>query len=219
MLRILIIEDEPPAARRLERMLRLILPEADILPALDSVKGAVAWLKEQKADLLLLDIHLADGNSFSIFEQIDVRTPIIFTTAYDQYALRAFKLNSIDYLLKPIEREELERAIAKFAENRHPENPQPDLQQLLKSLQPQPVKEYKKRFMVSSGDKLRSVTVEEVAYFYGQQKYVFLITKDKRRHLVDYTLGELEDLLDPNTFFRINRQFLIRVDAITAMTH
>lgn len=216
---ILIIEDEPLAAKRLIRLLGDVAPDFQILDTLDTVSGAVEYLRTEEPDLIFLDIHLADGNSFSIFEQIEVKVPIIFATAYDQYAIKAFKLNSVDYLLKPIEVEDLEHAVNKFKETvNKPETPQVDYQALLDAIKPQqPRQDFQKRFMVSSADKIRSIPVEEVAYFFGQQKYVFLITHDNRRYIVDFTLGKLESLLDPDQFFRINRQFIIGFKAITQM--
>ncbi len=217
MLNVLIIEDEPPAARRLGRMLQSLEPQAQIMEILDSVSAAVRWLELNEADLIFADIHLADGNSFSIFEQVVVKTPIIFTTAYDQYAIRAFKLNSVDYLLKPIEKEDLGNALEKFRESRQAKVPF-DVQSVLSALEEQKTRPtYQKRFMVTSGDKIKSIPVEDVAYFFGQQKYVFLITPDGRQHIVDYTLTQLEDLLDPEQFFRINRQFIIAYPAIKNM--
>ncbi|GAB4406717.1 MAG: LytTR family DNA-binding domain-containing protein [Bacteroidia bacterium] len=213
-LHVLIVEDEELAAKRLIRLLEQVASEMRILATVDSVQSAVAWLSAQRADLIFLDIHLADGISFAIFEQVQVQTPVIFVTAYDQYALKAFRLYSIDYLLKPVEQEELQRAVDKFRSSRIP--PQLDMQQLLGALQA-PRREYQKRFMVHSGDKIRSVPIEEVAYFFGQQKYVFLITRDNRRFIIDPTLTELESVLDPDQFFRINRQFFISYAAIQQM--
>ena len=215
MNQVLIIEDEPLAAKRLQRLLKDVASETKVLAVLDTVKGAVKWLQENQADLIFLDIHLADGNSFSIFDQVEVKIPIIFSTAYDQYAIQAFKHNSVDYLLKPIEKEELARAMDKYKEMKSPPA-QPDFAAIFSAMQDQK-KSYQKRFMVTSGEKIRSVPIEEVAYFFGQQKYVFLVTHDNRRHIVDYTLGSLEDLLDPDQFFRINRQFIIQYNAITEM--
>ena len=218
MLNVLIIEDEPPAARRLGRLLQQLEPQAQIMEILDAVSSAVRWLEAHEADLIFADIHLADGNSFSIFEQVQVRTPIIFTTAYDQYAVRAFKLNSVDYLLKPVERDELAQAMAKFRE-RQPQTPAGlDVQALMQAIETQRQRPaFQRRFMVTSGEKIKSIPIEEVAYFFGQQKYVFLITHDGRQHIVDYTLTQLEDLLDPEQFFRINRQFIIGYEAIGQM--
>ncbi|MEL6674213.1 MAG: LytTR family DNA-binding domain-containing protein [Bacteroidota bacterium] len=215
MTNILIIEDEPLAAKRLTRLIGQLGHPTQILDTLDSVTEAVSWLSQHEADLIFLDIHLADGDSFAIFDQVEVKTPIIFATAYDQYAIRAFKLNSVDYLLKPIETAELEHAFEKFLAQRSDRMPL-DVQALVAAMQA-PAPGFQKRFMVTSGEKIKSVPIEEVAYFYGQQKYVFLITKDNRRHIVDYTLGKLEGLLDPEQFFRINRQFIIGFDAISNM--
>jgi DNA-binding LytR/AlgR family response regulator len=217
MLNILIVEDEHLAATRLQRMLQKIDPDIHILSILDTVKDAVVWLQENEADLIFLDIHLADGNSFGIFDQVEVKTPIIFSTAYDQYAIKAFKLNSVDYLLKPIDKEELEAAIEKFKDLRSSgQSNNIDVQALMQTIQG-PQSNYQKRFIVTSGEKIKSVKIEDVAYFFGQQKYVFLITKDNRRHIIDYTLGKLEEMLDPEQFFRINRQFIIGFDAIKNM--
>ncbi len=217
MLNILIVEDEQLAASRLERMLKKLDPEIEIIDTLDSVQTAVEWLQENEADLIFLDIHLADGNSFGIFDQVEVKTPIIFSTAYDQYAIKAFKLNSVDYLLKPIDKEELEAAINKFKEMRMAgQAGNIDVQALVQAMQG-PLSDYQKRFIVTSGEKIKSIKIEDVAYFFGQQKYVFLITKDNRRHIIDYTLGKLEEMLDPENFFRINRQFIIGFDSIKNM--
>ncbi|MCI4670527.1 MAG: LytTR family DNA-binding domain-containing protein [Bacteroidia bacterium] len=221
MLKALIIEDEPLAAKRLSRMLQELEPEMEILDILDSVKSTVNWLKLKKSDVIFLDIHLADGNSFAIFEEVDIETPIIFTTAYDEYAIKAFKLNSIDYLLKPIEREELGFSIKKLKNQIGKKElaPQLDVAALIEAMQapPKPVDSFQKRFLVTSGDKIKSIPIEEVAYFFGQQKYVFLITQDNRRHIINYTLGQLEDLLDPENFFRINRQFIVGFSSISTM--
>ena len=216
MSRVLIVEDEPLAAKRLKHLLGECDPSIEVVEELETISATVHWLENHAADLIFLDIHLADGLSFSIFEQVETDTPIIFTTAYDQYALRAFKVNALDYLLKPIERDELEVALKKFHARQVPQLTAQDAQALLKSLNPGH-SAFQQRFMVSSGDKIKSIKVIDVAYFFGQKKYVFLITKDNRRHIVNYTLGNLEDLLDPHQFFRINRQFIISFDAIQQM--
>ena len=216
MPKVLIIEDEPLAAKRLTRLLGQIDSSIEILDVLDSVKSSVEWLSKHEAELIFLDIHLADGNSFSIFDEVQPKTPIIFCTAYDQYALQAFRLNSIHYLLKPIEKEELEHALKKFEDQKSQAAPI-DLVALTQAFQQKQEPEYQKRFLVSSGDKIKSIPVEEVSYFFGQQKYAFLITEDKRRHIIDSTLGKLENVVDPKQFFRINRQYLIKYDAIKTM--
>lgn len=215
MPKVLIIEDEPLAAKRLIRLLNQLAPDIEVLDILDTVKASVEWLSKKEAELIFMDIHLADGNSFAIFDQVQPKAPIIFCTAYDQYALQAFRLNSIHYLLKPIEKEELEHALDKFKQQQAPI----DLKALTDAFNKKEP-EYQKRFLVSSGDKIKSVPLEEVAYFFGQQKYAFLITKDKRRHIIDSTLGKLEQVLDPKIFFRINRQYIIKYESIKAMfTH
>lgn len=221
MLKALIVEDEPLAARRLSRILQELEPEMEILDILDSVKATVNWLSIHEAHVIFLDIHLADGNSFAIFDEVDIETPIIFTTAYDEYAIKAFKLNSVDYLLKPIEREELGFSLKKLKNQLKAKEQQPqlDIAALVQAMQgpPKPLDTYQKRFMVTSGDKIKSIPIEEVAYFFGQQKYVFLITHDNRRHIVNYTLGQLEELLDPEMYFRINRQFIVGFSSISNM--
>lgn len=221
MLKALIVEDEPLAAKRLSRMLQELEPEMEILDILDSVKSTINWLSIHEAHVIFLDIHLADGNSFSIFDEIDIDTPIIFTTAYDEYAIKAFKLNSVDYLLKPIEREELAFSLKKLKGQIQSkvEMPQLDIAALVQAMQepPKPLEAHQKRFMVTSGDKIKSIPVDDIAYFFGQQKYVFLITHDNRRHIVNYTLGQLEDLLDPEMYFRINRQFIVGFPSISNM--
>ena len=213
---ILIVEDEPLAVKRLQRLISELASDFEVVKVLDSVTDTVDFLDKEEVDLIFMDIHLSDGNSFSIFDQVQhpVKTPIIFSTAFDQYAIKAFKLNSVDYLLKPVEKEELAAAIEKFREQQVV--PGFDVQAIRSALQ-SPDKSYQKRFIVSSGEKIKSVKIEEVAYFFGQQKYVFLITHDNRRHIIDYTLAQLEGLLDPDQFYRINRQFIISFDAIEQM--
>lgn len=215
MLNILIVEDEPLAATRLKRLILEIEPAANIVEILDSVQSSVAWLQENQADLIFLDIHLADGNSFSIFDQVDVTTPIIFSTAYDQYAIKAFKVNSVDYLLKPIEKEDLAASLAKY-QSGIPSPGEMDMGALMRAIKGKQ-EEHQKRFIVTAGDKIKSVEAADVAYFFGRQKYVFLVTRDGRRHIVDYTLGNLESLLNPEDFFRINRQFIINFSGISNM--
>lgn len=208
----LIVEDEKPAQEHLERLLRDIEPQAQALAKLDSVSSAVRWLTTQHADLIFLDIHLADDLSFKIFEQVKVTSPIIFTTAYDQYALRAFKVNSVDYLLKPIDKEELTQAIVKFKE-RHNRTEALDVQKLLATLN-QPAASYQERFVVTRGERVMSITTDQIAYFEGEDRYVYLTKKDGTRFIVDYKLSELEQLLDPRLFYRLNRSFIARFENI-----
>jgi len=214
---VLIIEDEIPAREHLTRLLKGIQPGIEILDRLGSVQAAVAWLSENEADLLFLDIHLSDGNSFSIFEKIAVHTPIIFTTAYDEYAIKAFKVNSIDYLLKPIDEDDLRQSLEKYRTLTR-ETPRANLEALIKTLA-QPPKTYQERFMVHRGERLMSVPTDQIAYFEGEDRYVYLIKKDGTRYIVQYRLSDLETLLDPRQFFRLNRSFIAHFDAIGAMVN
>ena len=202
----LIIEDEEPAYRRLQKMLKDLEPEYTLLDQVVSVSSAVKFFKENEApDLIISDIQLSDGISFEIFKQVDIKCPVIFTTAYDQYAIEAFKVNSIDYLLKPVKKEELEKAVSKFkALAPATAAPAIDINKLLQSLQPAGT-DYKKRFVVRYGEHIKTIDIEEVVYFYTEDKATFLCTKDARRFVVDFNLDTLDSILDPKVFFRINR--------------
>ncbi|MCF8304738.1 MAG: LytTR family DNA-binding domain-containing protein [Bacteroidales bacterium] len=211
----LIIEDEAVAADRLESLVKEVDSTVEIMAKLGSVKEAVKYLSNHKTDLIFLDIQLSDGLSFSIFEQVMVNTPVIFTTAYDQYAIKAFKLNSIDYLLKPIRRDELAQSLEKYHQLQSAFRI--DFDQLRESLQgKQPA--YKKRFLIQYGEKIKKINTDDIAYFYAMQKSVFLKSFSNSDFPVDYTLDKLENLVDPENFFRINRKFLVNMDAITDMT-
>lgn len=217
---ILIIEDEEPAYRRLQKMLKEIEPNHTMLEQIVSVSSAVKFFKENDApDLIVSDIQLSDGISFEIFKQVDVKCPVIFTTAYDQYAIEAFKVNSIDYLLKPVKKEELEKAVSKFKTltPAAPAAPAIDINKLLQSLQPAGATEYKKRFVVRYGEHIKTIDIEEVVYFYTEDKATFLCTKDARRFVVDFNLDTLDSILDPKIFFRINRQYIISIHSIAEM--
>ncbi len=210
----LIIEDEKPAAMRLRQLLERERPQADILGFIDSVDKAVRWLQDNpRPDLLFLDIQLADGLSFDIFREVDVQSPVIFTTAYDQYTLKAFKLNSIDYLLKPIDPEELSQALDKFDRlfGKAPLINKNALESLMQAFQ---APQYKERFIVKIGQQLTYILVEDVLYFYSQDGLLFAQMNDKKRHALDYTLDQLENLLNPRDFFRLNRKAIIHINAI-----
>jgi two-component system, LytTR family, response regulator LytT len=162
-----------------------------------------------------MDIELADGQSFEIFNCIEVVSPVIFTTSYDEYALKAFKVNSVDYLLKPIQKEELQAALDKFAKIQGKTKPDVNIDNLVEALsQKLQAREYRKRFLVKHAQKLLSLEVDDIAYFYSDGRVNFFKTKDNRRIIVDYTLDELEEMLDPNAFFRISRSFLISIDCV-----
>lgn len=214
MTKAVIVEDEALAAERLEQLIHKIDKEILIEAKLDSIAAAVKWFSQNKPDLVFMDIHLSDGLCFKIFERAEIKSPVIFTTAYDQYAIKAFKVNSIDYLLKPIHEKELAAAIQKFKSTRTA--PSADFQQLLKSFLQKP--EYQKRFMVNAGQKIRSIDVNEVAFFYADEKIVILQTREALvKYPLDYTLDKLEEILVPSSFFRINRKLIVSMDAIKNM--
>ena len=210
---VLIVEDEDLAAWSLISKLQRIEPDANVLATLDTVKATVEWLAQNPApDLAFLDIQLADGISFEIFEQAKIPCPIIFTTAYDAYALRAFKVNSVDYLLKPIDQEDLSRALSKLRKLRGPAAMDPTtIQQMMQALSP---KQHKTRFMVKVGDHLTAVAASDIDFFYGENKIVWLRHQNGRKYPVDYTLEQLEGMLDPEQFFRLNRQYITAIQAI-----
>lgn len=212
-MKILILEDEPLAAKRLESLMKSVEPNAEILAKLESVRSAVKWFNEHpQPDLILMDIQLADGLSFELFQQVDITAPIIFTTAYDEYAIRAFKVNSVDYLLKPIEQDELEAAVDKFKMQLQP-NVQDQIGKVLETLLGQKT-EWKTRFLLKAGARFDVVEVADVAYLYAEDKVVFLVTKDQKKYFVDDTLDELEQKLNPKSFFRLNRKYFSQLSAI-----
>ncbi|OCB78797.1 LytR/AlgR family response regulator transcription factor [Flavobacterium crassostreae] len=214
----IIIEDEKPAARLLQRKLQKLQIQVEVL--LHSVEEAIAWFAHNPhPDLLFLDIQLSDGLSFEIFEKIEIKSAIIFTTAYDAFALRAFKLNSIDYLLKPIEEQELATAVLKF-EQRLPQKDtlHLDFEAIQKMRHSLFQKEFKKRFTVKVGTALKIVSIEEVECFYSQNKATYLHTLDNRNYPLETTLEILEQELDPENFYRISRKFIIPIQSITKIT-
>lgn len=215
-MRSIIVEDEKHARDNLEKLLFELDPRIEIQAKLDSVRSVVAWLRANETDLIFLDIHLADDLSFKIFEQTKVTAPVIFTTAYDQYALRAFKVNSLDYLLKPIDKEELAQSLEKYRITRPPP-PAIDVAQLLNTLR-QPQRNYQQRFLVSRREKILSVKAEDIAFFEAEDRYVYLVKNDGSRFIVEYKLSDLEELLDPAQFFRLNRSFIARFEAIDKIT-
>ncbi len=213
-MKVIIIEDEKLAANHLEKMITKYDPAIEVLAKLESVEDSIEWFTNNaNPDLIFLDIHLDDGLSFSIFEKVKVNSPIIFTTAYDEYAIKAFKMKSIDYLLKPIMPEELYHAIDKYKEWKKPEGGSIDMQSLVDLIsKKEPV--YKSRFSIAVGEKIKSVGIEQVAYFYSTQGITFLVTYDNLHYPIDLSLEQLGEQLDPKDFFRINRQFLIKLKSI-----
>lgn len=218
-MQVLIIEDEAIAAEKLAYLIKKHDPSITILETIDSVKNAVKWLKTYPSpDLIFLDIYLSDGISFEVFTQIRLDVPIVFTTAYNEFAIKAFELNSIAYLLKPIKYEEVVRSLDKFKTLRQSFSQTQTIDyDALIAMITQQKKNYKERFLVKVGQKIHSIPVEEVAYFYTESKIVFLVTHDNRRFPVDYYLDQLIDLLDPREFMKINRQFVIRHSSIVNM--
>lgn len=217
-MKVLIIEDENAAARRLEKLLNELEPGIIVLQQIDSVEMAVAWLQSNPApDLILMDIHLADGSSFDIFEHVDVRCPVIFTTAYDEYALQAFKVTAVDYLLKPIKSAELAAALEKYRQV-FGKSATPDYAALLDNLRRQEGGNHLRRMLIRFGSSIKLVDMSDVAYFYTKDKITFLVVHSTgKRFPVDYPLDKLALMLDPRVFFRINRQFIVNVTAIREM--
>ncbi|MCU0340600.1 MAG: LytTR family DNA-binding domain-containing protein [Spirosomaceae bacterium] len=217
-MRVLIIEDEPLVAKNLEKLVRLLRPQAQIEGPLGSVEETLLWLEQQPTpDLILADIQLADGVSFDIFQSVNPLCPIVFTTAYDDYAIRAFKLNSIDYLLKPVDKEELQRAFEKFdrwQNNSATTFQTAQLQQLLSDLSHQTTKRYKTRFTAHYQRAVVAVPDTRVAYF-TRDEVIWLVTTDNQRLITDFhSLDEVEELLDPAVFFRVNRTYLVRKEVL-----
>lgn len=213
-MKVLIVEDEELAVKKLQKMLAAVEPDIEIVGVAESIKSAVNWFGENAPpDLVLMDIELADGQSFEIFNRVTVSSPVIFTTSYDEFALKAFKVNSVDYLLKPIQKEELEAALQKFKKLKAA--PAVNMDNLVKELQEklQP-KEYRKRFLVKHAQKLVSVEVTDIAYFYSDGRLNFFKTNDNRKFVVDYTMDELADMLSPEQFFRISRAFYVSINCI-----
>ena len=211
---ILIIEDESFAADKLQAMLHEIDPTIQVLAQLGSIKESAKWLMQHAADLIFLDIQLSDGLSFSIFEQVSVNTPVIFTTAYDQYAIKAFELNSISYLLKPIRKSDLAEALKKFSSLKSAFSI--DFDEIIARLQNREP-EFKKRFLIQIGDKIKKVEVPDIAYIFVLEKGVYLRTFQGSTFPVEYTLEKLETLLTPEIFFRINRKYMVNINAISTM--
>jgi DNA-binding LytR/AlgR family response regulator len=211
---IIIIEDEKPAARLLQRKVEKLGLQVNTL--LHSVEEAIHWFNTNThPDLIFLDIQLSDGLSFEIFETINIKSAIIFTTAYDEYALRAFKLNSIDYLLKPIDEDDLETAINKFkARNTTATTLSLDFDMIKKMLINPIDRTYKKRFTIKIAQQLKMITIDEIECFYSENKGTYLHTFDNRNYLLDTTLEQLETELDPKDFYRINRKFILPLKAI-----
>ena len=213
-MKILIVEDEDLAVKKLQKTLAAVDASAEVVGTADSIQSTVEWLEANAApDLILMDIELADGQSFEIFNLTEVKSPVIFTTSYDEYALKAFKVNSVDYLLKPIQKEELQSALHKFKKlsSKTDINLDSLVKELQQKLQP---KEYRKRFLVKHAQKLVSIEVDDIGYFYSDGRLNFFKTTDNRKFVVDYTMDELEEMLDPEKYFRISRSFYVSINSV-----
>lgn len=211
---VIIIEDEKPAARRLGRMLNELGIEARVM--LHSVEESLNWFESNEhPDLIFLDIQLSDGLSFEIFEEIEVNSAIIFTTAYDEYALKAFKLNSVDYLLKPIDEDELKVAVEKYKNQQHKEsNIQVNIDDIRRLLINPVDRKYKKRFTIKIGQHIKIIHVDEIECFYSENKATYIHTTNKRNYLIDGSLEHWQDQLDPEQFFRVNRTYMVHINAL-----
>lgn len=217
-MKVIIVEDELHNYRLLRGMVEKIRSDWEILDCFESVKSTVSWLKENEApDLIFMDIQLTDGISFSVFEQVDVSSMVIFTTAYDEYALRAFQVNSIDYLLKPMKMDKLRLAIEKFEKlyqhSTHSSEQRPDYKELLQVIT-QGEKKYRRRFLVSGATSYFKLNVEDIAWFYTENRVTTAVTFQGKEHVIDLTIEKLEEQLDPELFFRTNRSTIVHIDSI-----
>lgn len=219
-MQIFIVEDEELAVKKLQKTLQAIDADLEVVGTADSIAASVEWLQSNpKPDLILMDIELADGQSFEIFNLTEVKSPVIFTTSYDEYALKAFKVNSVDYLLKPVQKDELESAISKFRKMketfRGEKSGDPQITALVKELQQTlQHKEYRKRFLVKHSQKLMSIEMDKIAYFFSDDRINFFKTYDDKKYVIDYTMDELENMLDPDQYFRVNRSFMVSIKSI-----
>ncbi len=213
--KVIVIEDEPPASKRLLKMLQNCSIPLEVVEVLDSVEDSIAYLKDfTNYDLLLMDVQLGDGLSFDIFKSVTIHKPVIFTTAYDDYTLQAFKVNSIDYLLKPIDQEDLDNAVVQFSEQQASNSGIFDISQLTETLKKP---EYKYRFLVKKGKQLIVIPTAEVAYFYSEDGYTLLGHNNGTKHIVDLTIDQLVETLNPSVFHRINRKMVVSLKCISVI--
>lgn len=213
-MKVIIIEDETPAANRLTKLLHAISDEIDVTKRLDSVAAAVNYFQQgHYTDLIFMDIQLADGLSFDIFSQVQIKTPVIFTTAFDQYTLKAFKVNSIDYLLKPIDEKELSLAVEKYRELYHKKNTDFS-EKFMKLVQDINTTKYKERLLIKRGQQLSYIKTEATAFCYADGKLCYAVDFSNNKFLLESTLAQLEEQLQPNKFYRINRHLLVNIEAI-----
>jgi len=213
-MKVIIIEDETPAANRLTKLLHAIHDETEVVKRLDSIASAVQYFQSAtQPDLIFMDIQLADGLSFDIFSQVQIRTPVIFTTAFDQYTLKAFKVNSIDYLLKPIDEEELRKAVEKYRQL-YVKKEHDFSEKILKLVQEMNSTKFKERLLVKRGQQLSYIKTEATAFCYADGKLCYAVDFNNNKYLLEINLSQLEEQLQPNKFYRINRHLLVNIDAI-----
>ena len=211
--KVLIIEDEIPAAKRLKSLINKFFAQASILTTLDSVEDSIKWLKSNAApDLIFMDIQLADGQSFDIFTEVDIQVPIIFITAYHDYAIKAFEVNGLDYLLKPIDNQRFKESIKRYLTQKQ----KPDYSSVLKELQTQST--YKSRFLIKQGDQFIIVPIEQVAFFQFLDGYTHLFTTNHRKFIIDDSIESISSQLNPSVFFQVNRKTILSVSSITKIS-
>ncbi|MAL18800.1 MAG: DNA-binding response regulator [Balneola sp.] len=208
---VLICEDEAPARKQISKNIKEVYPDVHIVAAVETGEEALSVIQNVDLDLIFMDVELADGPCFETLDKVEIHTPVIFTTAYDEYALKAFKLNSIDYLVKPISRQDIESGFEKYKKMKQSFEEVPSFKFKREIFQE---KNYKERFLVKLGRKLFPLNTNEIAYFMASDKLVWLVTNEKKRYIVNFTLSELEEILDPEIFFRLNRQFITNVNAV-----
>lgn len=213
---VLIIEDEQLGAEKLSRLLLSIDPSIEIVGNTRSIKSSVEWLLQHRhPDIILMDIELTDGQSFEIFNHVTIKSMVIFTTSYDEYALKAFKVNSVDYLLKPIKKEELKNALDKYQHWQQKFSASTlNVEQLIHELKQHQAKSFRSRFLVKIGQKLLSIETRDIAYFYAEERLSYFMTWNKQRYIVDYTIEELTQMMDPQEFYRANRAFILHIKSI-----
>ncbi len=210
-MRVLIIEDEPLVQEELVRLITQHFAQMSIVAIIDSVADSIEWLSSNRADLIFMDIHLSDGVAFDIFDSVELQTPIIFTTAYDKYAIRAFEVNGVGYILKPIDDTKLVAALERFY--KYMPSTTANITELVNQLR-QPHKTYKSRIAIKLGDRISHIAIEEIAYFYSEDRVTFAVQKSGKKHIVDYNIEMLEAVLDPMNFFRITRGCVASIASI-----
>jgi two-component system, LytTR family, response regulator LytT len=216
IMNIFIIEDEPLAVQKIAKLLVEVEPNTKISGTADGIESSVEWLQNNPSpDLILVDIELCDGQCFEIFNLIEVQSPVIFTTSYDEYAIQAFRVNSVDYLLKPIKKNDLSRALQKYERFNYQHNASIDISKLVSELKKQNTpREFRSRFLVKQGHKLIPIEIDDIAYFFSEDSISFCVCFDKMKYIFDSSLEEIEQMIDPKLFFRISRQFLLGAKSI-----